>query len=63
MLFRSGLGSLNELLTITDQSILLTKIVNEDYFVIMKLSADCGIGKARYEVRRAEILMEEIFAS
>ena len=57
-----GLGQLNELLTITDQSVLLTRILNEDYFVMMKLTHPCYLGRARYEARRAELLLEEIFA-
>ena len=47
----TGLGKLNELLTITNESILLTKILNEDYFVMMKLNAASGLGRARYEIR------------
>lgn len=59
----TGLGVLNELLTVTDKAILLTKIVNEDFFVMMKLSSTQGIGRARYEVKRAEYLMEEIIGA
>lgn len=58
----TGLGQLNELLTITDQSILLTKILNEDYFVMMKLHSTSSLGRARYEVRRTELMIEELFA-
>ena len=58
----TGLGKLNELLTITDQSVLLTRILNEDYFVMMKLNHASYLGRARYEARRAELLIEEMFA-
>jgi predicted regulator of Ras-like GTPase activity (Roadblock/LC7/MglB family) len=58
----TGLGTLNELLTITNESILLTKILNEDYFVMMKLNATSGLGRARYEIRRTELMIEEMFA-
>jgi predicted regulator of Ras-like GTPase activity (Roadblock/LC7/MglB family) len=58
----TGLGKLNELLTITNQSILLTKILSEDYFVMMKLHSTSCLGKARYEVRRTELMLEEMFA-
>lgn len=58
----TGLGQLNELLTITDQTVLLTRILNEDYFVMMKLSHASFLGRARYEARRAELLLEEMFA-
>ena len=57
-----GLGQLNELLTVTDQSVLLTRILNEDYFVMMKLTHTSYLGRARYEARRAELLLEELFA-
>ncbi len=58
----TGLGKLHELLTITNQSILLTKILNEDYFVMVKLQAESSLGRARYEVRRTELMIEEMFA-
>lgn len=58
----TGLGKLNEMLTITNQSILLTKILNEDYFVMVKLQAASSLGRARYEVRRTELMIEEMFA-
>ena len=58
----TGLGQLNELLTITDQSVLLTRILSEDYFVMMRLSNASFLGRARYEARRAELLLEELFA-
>lgn len=58
----TGLGKLNELLTITNESILLTKILNEDYFVMMRLNAASGLGRARYEIRRTELMIEEMFA-
>ncbi|MBS1810036.1 MAG: roadblock/LC7 domain-containing protein [Acidobacteria bacterium] len=58
----TGLGQLNELLTITDQAVLLTRILNEDYFVMMKLNNSSYLGRARYEARRAELLIEEMFA-
>jgi predicted regulator of Ras-like GTPase activity (Roadblock/LC7/MglB family) len=58
----TGLGQLNELLTITDESILLTKILNEDYFVMLRLASQSSLGRARFEVRRAELLIEEMFA-
>jgi predicted regulator of Ras-like GTPase activity (Roadblock/LC7/MglB family) len=58
----TGLGKLNELLTITNQSVLLTRILNEDYFVLMKLRNASYLGRARYEARRAELLIEEMLA-
>lgn len=58
----TGLGKLNELLTITNQSVLLTRILNEDYFVLMKLRNTSYLGRARYEARRAELLIEEMLA-
>lgn len=57
----TGLGKLNEVLTITDQSVLLTRILNEDYFVMMKLRHTSFLGRARYEARRAELVIEEMF--
>jgi predicted regulator of Ras-like GTPase activity (Roadblock/LC7/MglB family) len=59
----TGLGKLNELLTITDQTILLTKILTEDYFVMMRLNPQSSLGRARYEVRRTELIIEEMFAA
>ncbi len=58
----TGLGKLTELLTITNQSILLTKILDEDYFVMVKLNVTSSLGRARYEIRRTELMIEEMFA-
>ena len=58
----TGLGKLNELLTITDQAVLLTRILTEDYFVMMKLNHTSYLGRARYEAKRAEFLIEELLA-
>jgi predicted regulator of Ras-like GTPase activity (Roadblock/LC7/MglB family) len=58
----TGLGHLNEMLTITNQAVLLTRILNEDYFVLMKLHNTSHLGRARYEARRAELMIEEMLA-
>jgi predicted regulator of Ras-like GTPase activity (Roadblock/LC7/MglB family) len=58
----TGLGKLSEMLTITDQTVLLTRMVDADFFVMIKLNPSCNLGRARYEVRRAELMMEVMLA-
>ena len=58
----TGLGSLQELFTVTDNSVLLVRALNEDYFLLLKLAAEANVGRARFELRRLQLLLEPEFA-
>jgi predicted regulator of Ras-like GTPase activity (Roadblock/LC7/MglB family) len=46
-------GKMEELSLATDQSRIVIRIVNDDFFVLLALSADGNFGKARYLLKRA----------
>jgi predicted regulator of Ras-like GTPase activity (Roadblock/LC7/MglB family) len=52
-------GQMEELSLATDQSRIVIRIVNEDFFVLLALSYDGNFGKARYLLKRAVPLLRE----
>lgn len=58
----TGLGDLQELVAVTDTRLLIVKLLSEEYFVLLTLPPDSNIGRARYELRRAQLLLEPEFA-
>lgn len=58
----TGLGELQELLAVTDHHILLVKLLSEEYFVLMTLPPNSNIGRARYELRHAQLVLQPEFA-
>lgn len=58
----TGLGELQELLAVTDTCVLLIKLLGRDYFVLLSLPPGSNIGRARYELRHAQLLLEPEFA-
>jgi len=52
-------GQMEELSLATDQSRIVIRIVNEDFFVLLALSADGNFGKARYLLKRSVPLLRE----
>jgi len=47
---------------VTDNSVLLVRALNEDYFLLLKLAAEANVGRARFELRRLQLLLEPEFA-
>jgi predicted regulator of Ras-like GTPase activity (Roadblock/LC7/MglB family) len=54
-----GLGKLNEATFSTEHGIFIFRIVSKDYFLAMVLRTDGNLGRGRYELRRAELLLEK----
>jgi len=54
-----GLGKLNELTLSTENGIFIFRIVSKDYFLAMILCPEGNLGRGRYELRRAELLLEK----
>jgi len=54
-----GLGRLQEMTITGEGGIFILRFVSEDYFIAMALSPDGNFGRARYELRRAELLLEK----
>ena len=56
-----GLGNLNEVVLSGESGIFILRFIGEDYFIVMILSPDGNFGRGRYELRRAELLLEKEF--
>ncbi len=57
----TGIGKLNEMTISTENELFILRLVSEDYFLAMILSADGNFGRGRFELRRAELLLENEF--
>lgn len=56
-----GLGKLRELSISLDGAIVLMRLLNRDYFVVLALSADGNFGRGRFELRKAELQLAKEF--
>lgn len=54
-------GNLKELNLVNDSGIYLMRLINDDYFVAMVLQPNGNIGRGRYELQRAELILEHEF--
>jgi predicted regulator of Ras-like GTPase activity (Roadblock/LC7/MglB family) len=57
-----GVGQLQEMSVISGNMILVIKLINPEYFLLIALHSDGNIGRARFELRKAQLLLEEEFA-
>jgi predicted regulator of Ras-like GTPase activity (Roadblock/LC7/MglB family) len=57
----TGLGDLRELLVFTERVTLIVKLLNPDYFVLLALEPDCNLGRARFELRKTQLMLEPEF--
>ena len=58
-----GLGKLQEMTFSGESGIFILRLVSEDYFIAMVLSATGNFGRGRYELGRAEHLLEKELAT
>jgi predicted regulator of Ras-like GTPase activity (Roadblock/LC7/MglB family) len=54
-----GFGKLQEFTLTSESGIFILRFVSEDYFIAMIISPNGNFGRARYELRRAELLLEK----
>ena len=63
---RSGkdldLGDLRELVVTLSGVTLVMRLFNKDYFAVLALKPDGNIGRGRYELRKAELMLAKEFA-
>ena len=63
---RSGsdtwLGNLRELVVSLEHSVLAVRVLSKDYFVVLAISPRGNLGRGRYELRKAEMLLAGEFA-
>lgn len=57
-----GLGKLNEMTISTERGIFVFRVVGSNYFLVLVLSEEGNFGRARYELRRVELLLEKELA-
>jgi predicted regulator of Ras-like GTPase activity (Roadblock/LC7/MglB family) len=63
---RSGsdlnLGELRELVVSLGNVTFAMRLFNNDYFVVLALNPDGNLGRGRYELRKAELMLSKEFA-
>jgi predicted regulator of Ras-like GTPase activity (Roadblock/LC7/MglB family) len=57
-----ALGSLRELVVAADRFAFLIKPITPEYFLVLVLKAYGGLGRARFELRKAQLGLEEEFS-
>src|SRR5678815_5754642 len=58
----SGLGGLRELVISLEGAIMVMRLLSRDYFVVLALNAHGNLGRARFELRKAELKLAKEFA-
>ena len=58
----TGLGGLRELVISLDKAIVLVRLLGQDYFVVLAISPEGNLGRARFELRKAELQIASEFA-
>jgi predicted regulator of Ras-like GTPase activity (Roadblock/LC7/MglB family) len=57
-----GFGKLREFTLSSERGVFILRFISEYYFIAMILSPDGNFGRGRWELRRAELLLEKEFA-
>ena len=57
-----GVGALQEMTVISGNMMLVIKLINPEYFLLLALDPTGNVGRARFELRKAQLLLEEEFA-
>lgn len=58
----TGLGDLRELVIVTERLTILLRPITPDYFLMLAVTPGGNVGRARYELRKAQLVLEEEFA-
>ena len=57
-----GLKRLLEVSVMCESAYFSMRMINEDYFLVLALHPEGNFGRGRYELRRAEMILEKDFA-
>jgi predicted regulator of Ras-like GTPase activity (Roadblock/LC7/MglB family) len=57
-----NLGKLNELVIACQETNVIIRLLSKDYFIVLALKSDGNIGRGRYELRKAELILAREFA-
>ena len=58
----TGLGGLRELVVALDQAVMVMRLLSREYFVVLAINPEGNLGRARYELRKAELRLAKEFA-
>ncbi|MFN2493237.1 MAG: roadblock/LC7 domain-containing protein [Pyrinomonadaceae bacterium] len=58
----TGLGHLRELVISLESAVVLIRLLGREYFIVLAISPGGNLGRARFELRKAEIQMAREFA-
>ena len=58
----AALGSLRELVVTSDRLAFLITPITSEYFLLLVLEPRYGLGRARFELRKAQLILEEEFS-
>jgi predicted regulator of Ras-like GTPase activity (Roadblock/LC7/MglB family) len=58
----TDLGNLQEMVLATDQMTFLARPITAEYFLLLALNPGGNIGRARFELRKAQLTLETEFA-
>lgn len=56
------LGELHELVVAMGKVTIVMRLFNKDYFAVLALKPDGNLGRGRYELRKAELVLAKEFA-
>ena len=57
-----GLGGLRELVITLDDLIVVMRLLNREYFLVLALDPEGNLGRGRFELRKAELILAREFA-
>ncbi len=58
---RSELGGLLETTILTDKARFIARLITHEYFILLGLAPDGNYGRARYELKKAQVILESEF--
>ena len=58
----TGLGNLQELMISLDSAVVIMRLLGREYFVVLAINPEGNLGRARFELRKAELQLKSEFA-
>lgn len=58
----TGLGGLRELVISLEGALMVMRLLSRDYFVVLAMNSQGNLGRARFELRKAELKLAKEFA-
>jgi predicted regulator of Ras-like GTPase activity (Roadblock/LC7/MglB family) len=58
----TGLGEVRELMISLESAVVIMRLLGKDYFVVLAVNPEGNLGRARFELRKAELQLKKEFA-